>query len=70
MAKRIALYLRVSTAEQTTQNQRLELEAVAERHGWQIAAVFEDAGISGAKGRPATDTYKVSTTWPDGGRAP
>ena len=22
--------------------------------------------ISGAKGRPATDTYKVSTTWPDG----
>lgn len=26
-------------------------EAVAKRHGWQVVAVFEDAGISGAKGR-------------------
>jgi len=51
--KRIALYLRVSTSEQTTKNQRRELEAVAKRHGWKIAAVFEDAGISGAKGREA-----------------
>src|SRR5262245_11326590 len=49
--KRVALYLRVSTGEQTTRNQRRELEAVARRHGWDIAAVFEDAGISGAKGR-------------------
>ena len=47
----MALYLRVSTGEQTTKNQRRELEAAAERHGWRIAAVFEDAGISGAKGR-------------------
>ena len=49
--KRVALYLRVSTSEQTTDNQRRELEAVAERHGWHVAAAFEDAGISGAKGR-------------------
>jgi DNA invertase Pin-like site-specific DNA recombinase len=48
---RVALYLRVSTSEQTTANQRRELEAVAARHGWHVAAVFEDAGISGAKGR-------------------
>src|SRR5580700_3436282 len=52
-AKRVALYIRVSTSEQTTKNQRRELEGVAKRHGWQIAAVFEDAGISGAKGREA-----------------
>jgi DNA invertase Pin-like site-specific DNA recombinase len=57
MAKRVALYLRVSTGEQTTENQRLELEAVAARSGWEIVAVFEDAGISGAKGRDKRPGY-------------
>src|ERR1022692_4389750 len=51
--KRVAVYLRVSTSEQTTQNQRRELEAAAARHGWNVVATFEDAGISGAKGRDA-----------------
>jgi Resolvase, N terminal domain len=49
--KRVALYLRVSTSEQTTRNQRRELHAVAERHGWHVVATYEDAGVSGAKGR-------------------
>ncbi|BBL77515.1 recombinase family protein [Methylomagnum ishizawai] len=49
--RRVAFYLRVSTGEQTTENQRRELEAVAERAGWTLAGVYEDAGISGAKGR-------------------
>jgi DNA invertase Pin-like site-specific DNA recombinase len=49
--KRVALYLRVSTDEQTVENQRRELEAVAERHGWHVVQVFADEGISGAKGR-------------------
>jgi DNA invertase Pin-like site-specific DNA recombinase len=49
--KRIAIYLRVSTSKQETSNQRRELEAVAKRSGWEIVKVFEDAGISGAKGR-------------------
>jgi hypothetical protein len=43
--------LRVSTSEQTTCNQRRELHAVAERHEWHVVATYEDAGISGAKGR-------------------
>lgn len=58
-AKRAALYLRVSTGEQTTDNQRRELAAAAEAKGWQVVAEFEDAGISGAKGReerPGLDT--------------
>jgi DNA invertase Pin-like site-specific DNA recombinase len=58
MTKRVALYLRVSTADQTVENQRQELQAVAERHGWQIVAEYADEGISGAKGRdkrPAFD---------------
>jgi DNA invertase Pin-like site-specific DNA recombinase len=49
--KRVAIYLRVSTSKQETSNQRLELEAVAERSNGQVVRVFEDAGISGAKGR-------------------
>jgi DNA invertase Pin-like site-specific DNA recombinase len=49
--KRIALYLRVSTSKQDTHNQRRELEAVAARSGWEIVRVFQDNGISGAKGR-------------------
>src|SRR6516225_7993358 len=51
MTKRVALYLRVSSGEQTTANQQRELEAVVGRHGWQIVKVFEDAGISGRHGR-------------------
>jgi len=51
MAKRIGIYLRVSTDNQTTENQRLELESVANRSGWDVVGVYEDAGISGAKGR-------------------
>lgn len=50
-SKRAALYLRVSTDGQTTENQRLALEAVAARRGWRIVKLFEDAGVSGSKGR-------------------
>src|SRR6267154_1677927 len=49
--KRVAIYLRVSTDKQTTDSQRRELEAVAARSGWHVVKVYEDAGISGAKGR-------------------
>ena len=57
MSKRVALYLRVSTTEQTVENQQRELEAVAERHGWNVVAVFTDAGISGTKGRDKRPGY-------------
>ena len=49
--KRVAIYARVSTDAQTTENQLLQLRAVAERHGWSIVAEFVDHGVSGAKGR-------------------
>src|SRR5450759_1344043 len=49
--KRVAIYLRVSTSKQDTQNQLRELSEVGERSGWEIWKVYEDAGISGAKGR-------------------
>lgn len=49
--KRVGIYLRVSTDSQTTENQRRELEAVAKRSGWDVVGIYEDAGISGSKGR-------------------
>ena len=50
--KRVALYLRVSSDEQTVDNQRLALEEVVQAHpNWQMVAAYTDAGISGAKGR-------------------
>jgi DNA invertase Pin-like site-specific DNA recombinase len=55
---RAAMYLRVSRDDQTTENQRLVLARVAEHRGWVITDIYEDAGISGAKGRdqrPAFD---------------
>jgi DNA invertase Pin-like site-specific DNA recombinase len=48
---RAALYLRVSTGEQTTELQRRELESAAAARGWQVVGVYADEGFSGAKGR-------------------
>ena len=60
MARRVGLYLRVSTKNgQTVDNQRQALtEAIGRRDGWIIAEEFVDDGISGAKARdkrPAFD---------------
>ena len=57
-APRVALYLRVSTANQTTDNQRIELGRIAAQRGWTVVETFHDDGISGSKGRsdrPALD---------------
>jgi DNA invertase Pin-like site-specific DNA recombinase len=48
---RAALYLRVSTFDQTTENQARELRTAAERLGHEIVEVYSDNGISGFKGR-------------------
>jgi DNA invertase Pin-like site-specific DNA recombinase len=56
--RRVGLYVRVSTDAQATSNQRHELETWAERAGHTVVKIYEDAGISGAKGRdkrPAFD---------------
>lgn len=46
-----ALYLRVSTDQQTIENQRAELERVCAARGWSLVRVYADEGISGAKSR-------------------
>jgi DNA invertase Pin-like site-specific DNA recombinase len=58
MARRVGLYARVSTGDQTVANQIRELRQVASRKGWKVVEEFIDHGISGAKGRdkrPAFD---------------
>ena len=71
MSKRVAIYARVSTGEQTPDNQLQELRGVAERMGWQVAAEYVDHGIGGTKDRdrrPACDRFygaivRPRSTW-------
>ena len=63
--KMVGIYVRVSTSEQSTENQRRELEVVAAQRGWEVVEIYEDAGISGAKGRdkrPAFDRLLKDAT--------
>lgn len=62
---RVAIYSRVSTDAQTTENQERELREIAERSGWDIVETYRDAGVSGAKGRdkrPAFDALLKDAT--------
>jgi DNA invertase Pin-like site-specific DNA recombinase len=60
--KRVALYARVSTSNghQDPEMQLRELREFIERRGWQVAEVYTDAGVSGAKAsRPALNRLMV-----------
>lgn len=57
-SNRVGIYLRVSTADQTTQNQRIELLRVAEQRGWNIVEVYEDQAVSGAKARDQRPAFQ------------
>jgi DNA invertase Pin-like site-specific DNA recombinase len=50
-SRRAAIYGRVSTDWQTTENQTVALKEVAERRSWEVVEVYIDHAISGAKGR-------------------
>lgn len=47
----VALYARVSTDQQTTDNQLEALREAGQRLGWEVVGVYVDEGVSGAKGR-------------------
>lgn len=49
-----AIYARVSTAEQSTDNQLPDLEALASRRGFDIVRVFSE-NVSAVKARPGFD---------------
>jgi DNA invertase Pin-like site-specific DNA recombinase len=53
---KVAVYARVSTSEQNTESQLLEVREYCERRGWQVIREYVDSGISGAKEkRPELD---------------
>ena len=53
---RVAIYARVSTTDQSTDSQLLDLRKYVSDRGWQIYREFVDEGISGTKdSRPALD---------------
>ncbi len=66
MAKRAAIYARLSTSNgQTPANQLTRLREVADKAGWEVVKEFVDRGISGAKGRdkhPAFDRLCTAAT--------
>jgi len=51
MVIKAAIYARVSTAGQDTENQISQLREVAKAKGWEIVDAYVDHGISGSKGR-------------------
>ncbi len=71
--KHAALYARVSTADQTPENQLIELRKLAEQRGFEAVKEYIDHGISGTRARrPGLDAmladarlgrFQVLMTW-------
>lgn len=45
----VAIYVRVSTTDQTTLNQQIELVGYCERNGLEVYRIYKDEGVSGIK---------------------
>lgn len=58
--KRVGLYLRVSKDDQTSDNQRIDLERVVEQRGWDFTELYIDHAVSGRRDRrPALDRLRT-----------
>ena len=51
MVRRVAIYTRVSTLDQTIDNQLIELRDHCSRMGWEIVKEYADEGLSGTLSR-------------------
>jgi DNA invertase Pin-like site-specific DNA recombinase len=63
MFQKVAIYGRVSTSDQTTENQILKLKEIVEINNWDLVDIYIDEGISGTKGRdkrPEFDREMIS----------
>jgi hypothetical protein len=57
--KRCAVYLRVSTSDQTCDNQRDEVISLVTGRGFELVEVYEETG-SAAKHRPAFERMRLN----------
>jgi hypothetical protein len=48
MTKKVVIYTRVSTLDQTIDNQLIELRDHCSKMGWEIVKEYADEGLSGA----------------------
>nr|WP_319251787.1 recombinase family protein [uncultured Celeribacter sp.] len=55
MAKRVAIFARVSTGGQTSENQLIRLRDVAERAGWDVVQEYVETASGASRSRPALD---------------
>ncbi len=46
---KVCIYVRVSTKDQTTLNQELELKKYCERNDYEVYKIYKDEGVSGSK---------------------
>ena len=53
--RRAAIYARVSTGEQTPENQLIRLREVAERAGWAVVCEYVETASGAKRARPALD---------------
>lgn len=49
--RRVAIYSRVSTKDQSTDNQTRILSEILKQNNWELVDVYLDHGVSGSKGR-------------------
>ncbi len=49
-SKRVGIYVRVSTQDQSCELQKRDLDAFAAARGWDVAGVYEDKGLTGTNG--------------------
>jgi DNA invertase Pin-like site-specific DNA recombinase len=61
--EKVVIYARVSTNEQTTENQILKLKSVIEKNDWELVEIYQDEGISGAKGRDKRPEFDRILVW-------
>ncbi len=51
MVRKVAIYIRVSTLDQTIDNQLIELRDHCSKMGWEVVKEYADEGLSGALSR-------------------